>query len=113
MAFLSVELWDLVVEVLHFRAAQEDRLRKRVRKLNQRSNEAKTRLTSEEYIMKDIAFVPPNATQSRRTALLFIFDENEAVIRMIIKDRSPTMRHVARTHRVALDWLFEWINLDQ
>ena len=31
---------------------------------------------------------------------------------MIIKGRSPTMRHVSRTHRVALDWLFERINLD-
>ena len=30
---------------------------------------------------------------------------------MIIKGRSPTMRHVSRTHRVAL-WLFEKINLD-
>ena len=25
---------------------------------------------------------------------------------------SPTMRHVSRTHRVALDWLFDRINLD-
>ena len=31
---------------------------------------------------------------------------------MIIKGRSPTMRHVSRTHRVALDWLFHRINLD-
>ena len=31
---------------------------------------------------------------------------------MIIKGRSPTMRHVSRTHRVALDWLFDVINLD-
>ena len=31
---------------------------------------------------------------------------------MIIKGRSPTMRHVSRTHRVALDWLFDRINLD-
>ena len=29
-----------------------------------------------------------------------------------MKGRSPTMRHVARTHRVALDWLFDRINLD-
>ena len=28
------------------------------------------------------------------------------------KAESPTMRHVRRTHRVALDWLFERINLD-
>ena len=32
---------------------------------------------------------------------------------MIIKGRSPTMRHVSRSHRVALDWLFDRINLDQ
>ena len=31
---------------------------------------------------------------------------------MIIKGRSPTMRHVSRTHRVALDCLFDGINLD-
>ena len=31
---------------------------------------------------------------------------------MIIKGRSPTMRHVSRTHRVALDLLFDRINLD-
>ena len=31
---------------------------------------------------------------------------------MIKKGRSPTMRHVSRTHRFALDWLFDRINLD-
>ena len=34
------------------------------------------------------------------------------MIKMIMKGRSPTMRHVSRTHRVALDWLFDRINLD-
>ena len=32
--------------------------------------------------------------------------------RLIIKGRSPTMRHVSRTRRVALDWSFDRINLD-
>ena len=40
------------------------------------------------------------------------FEDNEAVIKMIMKGRSPTMRHVSRTRRVALDWLFDRINLD-
>ena len=31
---------------------------------------------------------------------------------MIFAGRSPTMRHVSQTHRVALDWLFDRINLD-
>ena len=44
--------------------------------------------------------------------MLYVFDDNEAVIEMIIKSGSPTMRHVSRTHRVALDWLFDWIDLD-
>ena len=49
---------------------------------------------------------------SSKEALLYIFEDNEAVIKMIIKGRSPTMRHVSRTYRVALDWLFDRINLD-
>ena len=32
--------------------------------------------------------------------------------RWSLKGVSPTMRHVSRTHRVALDWLFDRINLD-
>ena len=34
------------------------------------------------------------------------------MIKMIMKGRSSTMRHVSRTYRVALDWLFDRINLD-
>ena len=49
---------------------------------------------------------------SRKEAFLYVFEDNEAVIKMIIKGRSPTKRHVSRTHRVALDWLFDRINLD-
>ena len=43
---------------------------------------------------------------------MYVFEDNEAVIKMIIMGRSPTMKHVSRTHRVALDWLFDRINLD-
>ena len=38
--------------------------------------------------------------------LLYVFEDN-AVIKMIIKRRSPEMRQVSRTHRVALVWLFD------
>ena len=31
---------------------------------------------------------------------------------MIIKGRSPTMRHVSRPHRIVLDWLLDRIDLD-
>ena len=50
---------------------------------------------------------------SQSGAMLSIFENNEEVIKMIIKGRSPTMRHVSRTHRVELDMLFDRINLDK
>ena len=43
---------------------------------------------------------------------MYIFEDNEAVIKMIMKGKSLTMRHVSRTHRVSLDWLLHRINLD-
>ena len=54
-------------------------------------------------------------TLSQTQALLivkisfFIFEDNEAVIKVIMKGRSLTMRHVSRTHRVALDWKIDRI----
>ena len=63
-------------------------------------------------VLDNIDCVPSNVQFSHQKALLYVFEDNEAVINMIFKGRSPTMRHVSRTHRVALDWLFERINLD-
>ena len=62
--------------------------------------------------LENVDFIPSNVNSSHQEALLYVFEDNEAVIKMIIKGGSPTMRHVSRTHRVALDWLFDRINLD-
>ena len=62
--------------------------------------------------MENTDSVPSNVQSSRQEALLYVFEDHEAVIKMIIKGRSPTMRHVSRTHKVALDWLFDRIDLD-
>ena len=63
-------------------------------------------------VLDNVDLFPSNVNSSRQEALLYVFEDNEAVIKMIVKGRSPTMRHVSRTHRVALDWLFDRINLD-
>ena len=62
--------------------------------------------------MEDMDSVPSNVQSARQEALLYVFEDSEAVIKMITKGRSPTMRHVSRTHRVALDWLFDRTSLD-
>ena len=55
---------------------------------------------------------PQTHTLLKVSPQLYIFEDNEAVLKMIMKGRSPTMRHVSRTHRVARDWLLDRINVD-
>ena len=62
--------------------------------------------------LDNVDFIPSKVQSSHQEALLYVFEDNEAVIKTIIRGRSPTMRHVSRTHRVAFDWLFDRVNLD-
>ena len=103
----ALELWDLIVSVLGNVSQLSDRS-------GQPDNDVQKRHKSQKKIdvMKVIDSVPSNVQSARQEVLLYVFEDNEAVIEMIIKGRSPTMRHVSRTHRVALDWLFDRINLD-
>ena len=103
----ALELWDLIVSVLGNCSRISDRTGKPV------NGEDKHHKSQNKIdVMQDIDSVPSNVQSARQEALLFVFEDNEAVIKMIIKGRSPTMRHVSRTHRVALDWLFDRIKLD-
>ena len=99
----ALDLWDLIVSVLGNTIQTPERLgRPDVNDKNQRSQG----MTN---VFNRIDCVPSNIQSSHQEALLYVFEDNEAVIKMIIK---RTMRHVSRTHRVALDWLFDRINLD-
>ena len=108
----ALDLWDLIVTVLG-NANQSNDARRDLCP-NQREVRAVPHTLQKRKkshgIIDDLDNV--NVNSSRKEALLYIFEVNESVIKMIIKGRSPTMRHVSRTHRVALDWLFDRINLD-
>ena len=103
----ALELWDLIVSVLGNVSRVSDRS-------GQPDNDVHKHHKSQRRIdvMENIDSVPSSVQSSRQETLLYVFEDNEAVIKMIIKRRSTTMRHVSRTHRVALDWLFDRINLD-
>ena len=63
---------------------------------------------SSDHMLFDMAgHVPRNIPESPFPARLYIFDDNEAVIRMISNGRSPNLRHVSGTHSYDLDWLLE------
>ena len=101
---LSLELWDLIVSVFGNISNVSDRAGQPVNGKNKSCNKID--------VVHGIDSVLSNVQSASREALLYVFEDNEAVIKMIVKGRSPTMRHVSRTHRVALDWLLDRINLD-
>ena len=103
----ALELLDLIVSVFGSVSHVSDGS-------GQPDNDVHKRHKSQKKIdvMEDIDSVPSNVQSSRQEALLYVFEDNEAVIKMIIKGGIPTMRHVSRTHRVAFDCLFDRINLD-
>ena len=103
----ALDLWVLIVTVLHGNTHQNDQVRgDPFKSPTRKKNPGKV----DDLNNDDL--VSSKANSSRKEAMLYIFEDNEAVIKMIINGRSPSMRHVSRTHRVALDWLFDRINLD-
>ena len=101
---LALELWDLINCFFGNISHISDRTGKPVNGKNKSYNKID--------VVHDIDSVPWNVQTASQEALLYDFGDNEAVIKKILKGRSPTMRHVSRTHRVAFDWLFDRINLD-
>ena len=57
--------------------------------------------------------MPQHVAPSNNRVDLLVFEDNEAVTKMIIKGRSPHLRHVSRAHRVKLVlFFFDRVNLD-
>ena len=114
----ALDLWDLIVAVLHgntYQSGQERRdLCTNRREVRAVPHTLHKRKKSHGMIddLDNFDFTSSNVNSSRQEALLYVFEDDQAVIKMIIKGRSPTVRHVSRTHRVALDWFFDRIQLD-
>ena len=112
-------LWDLVIEVFHSSPNQSKKTNDQARGDSSRNttsnkhtqNQTKVPTTHNNIELSDVDYVSSNAKSSLFGAMLYIFEDNEAVLKNV-KDRSPTKRHVSRTHRAASDWLCDRINLD-
>ena len=120
-----LDQWDLVIEVLHssnnkksstheaagnnkhmlHKGTAGNSLHMPNTKLKKEGNQNVDQLSNLDHVVA-------NATSSQCEAQLCFFEDDEAAIKMIMKGSSPTMRHVSRTHRVALDWWFDRVNLD-
>ena len=82
----------LIVTVLHGNTNQ----RKQVQG-NLSTSPARKRIPGKIDDLNNVDFISSNVNSSRKEGLLYIFEDNEAVVKMIIKGRRPTMRHVSRT----------------
>ena len=102
--FPSLGLWHLIVTVLHGNTNQNKQVQG-----NLSTSPTRKKLPGKIDDLNNVDIVSSNASSSRQEALLYIFEDNEAVIKMTTKERSARMRHVSRTHRVA--WLVVRSNL--
>ena len=116
----ALDLWDFVIEVFHSSPNQLNNTKDQVRRNSSRNTtsikhtQSQTKVPAQHnnFESSNVDYVSSNAKSSLFGSMLYISEDNEAVIKMIINGRSPTMRHESRTHRVALDWLLDRINLD-
>ena len=100
----ALELWDLIVSVFGNISHVSDGTGQPVNGKNKSHNKIDA--------VHDIDSVPQMFNPQVVKLYCMCLKTMRAVIKMIMKGRSPTMRHVSRTHRVALDWWFDRINLD-
>ena len=97
----ALDLWDLIDSVLGNTTQNHDRTVKSV--VCRDKNHVHQQSRGMFNVSNNVDFVPSNVQFSHQEALLYVFEDNEAVIKIIIKGRSRTLRHVSRTHRVALE----------
>ena len=89
----ALDLWDLIVLVLGNTIQTYDRTEQRVVNCD-KSYGPNKRSQGMFNVLNDVDCVPSNVQFSHQEALLYVVEDNEAVIKMIFKGRSPTMRHV-------------------
>ena len=104
----ALELWDLIVSVLGNVSRVSDRSGQPEYDVHKRHKSQK-RIN----VMENIDSVPSNVQSSRQEALLYVFEDNEAVIKMIIKGRSPTNPTAPRATISAAKTNFRHVTLQQ
>ena len=109
----ALDLWDVVIEVLHSSSNKKSSTQGAAGHCSPNSN-TKLKRSGNRNVdeVSKVDHIVPNASSSQFEVQLNMFENSEAAIKMIIKGRSPLVRHMSRTHRVALDGLFDRINLD-
>jgi hypothetical protein len=94
----ALAFWELVTELLGTQPTKPEETQKVVPK------SIETDPYSEQF---DPGKYFAYTRKPRQTTVLIIAEDNEAVIKIVKKARSMALRHLPRTHRIDVQWLFE------
>lgn len=93
----NIHLWTQLLDVL---SGTTDRKEKFTAKQGESACD-KYQSISLEYV----DWVPPSMPPLLKYGRKFVFvQDNDTVIKMVVKGHAPLLKHVSRTHRVDLDW---------
>ena len=94
----AIDLWELLFDSMHSNPYQKQK--------DKQAQSNPLQGTASEKRVNSLGNTPDCIIQSRfcsssvnsshRGAVLYIFEDNEAAINMIVKGRSPTLRHVSQ-----------------
>ena len=101
-AIPALTLWNYMIRVFCPDAVAKDEVQtKALRKADKGTIDKTTKM------LENIDYVPPSLPSPTRLAKLKICEDNDAVLKLLLKRRHPRMKHVGRTHRVDLDFLHQ------
>ena len=103
----AMTLWDAIIKVLE-PLPNED-----VESEKNTCEDTQIGLPANTQELLSIDYVPTNVPRLSNIIKMVIGEDNDAVIEMCVKIRAPTMRHMARTHRIDVDALFERIHAEK
>ena len=84
----ALDLWDVIVLVFGNRTQNHDRTVKPIVCLDT-SHAQGQESRGVINVLDNVEFIPSNVQSSHQETLLKVFEDNEAVIKMIFKGRSP------------------------
>ena len=115
----ALDLWDLVVGVVHSSVRgnslrSNDSVQDHVRHVTchkeSKGRMNQERLSSEGLCLEEIDYVLPDVSPVKS---LYCTSLRTMKLKLIIKRRSPTMRHASHTHRAELEWFSTGLTLIQ
>ena len=98
---LALDLWDVVIEVLRSSKGTKTPTNPAGNCSRNHKSQSKQKENRDVDQLSHMDHVTTNANSSQGESQLYIFEDNEAVTKMITKGRSPMMRHMPRTHSCA------------